>query len=417
MLNAGIPIEPVAGIALGLITDHNDPKKFQVITDMQATEDFYGEMDFKVAGTVNGITGIQMDTKLHGLTFDIIKEALRQGKQARESILDKMREVMPKANELSKYAPKIEITHIQPDQIGMLIGPGGKNIKEMFSKDIEELFNKKQYETISDIYSLLEGQALELFFSPDELEDGYTFFDRRFEVAYSLNEAKRTDEAQKVYESIDDPSSSVLNNLALIYERQGDMKKAKETITKSFKLTDGSNKLINRNKERMFSVKKNDVAKKTKAEPIQKPKLKWSDIEIKFTDENNIEILTNGKLKNKGDYETFGFKKADNISWEILRTLSYTKAKVQVNKEFYLTPENMFSKDAFSRSKDKKNLFQTYKSSLSKALCDYFDISDEPIPYDKAVMGYVPLLKITPEKELRNLEIQDTHSTQYLTDI
>ncbi len=289
--------------------------------------------------------------------------------------------------------------------------------KEMFSRDIEELFNKKQYETISDIYSLLEGQALELFFSPDELEDGYTFFDRRFEVAYSLNEAKRTDEAQKVYESIDDPSSSVLNNLALIYERQGDMKKAKETITKSFKLTDGSNKLINRNKERMFSVKKNDVAKKTKAEPIQKPKLKWSDIEIKFTDENNIEILTNGKLKNKGDYETFGFKKADNISWEILRTLSYTKAKVQVNKEFYLTPENMFSKDAFSRSKDKKNLFQTYKSSLSKALCDYFDISDEPIPYDKAVMGYVPLLKITPEKELRNLEIQDMHSTQYLTDI
>jgi polyribonucleotide nucleotidyltransferase len=143
MLNAGIPIEPVAGIALGLITDHNDPKKFQVITDMQATEDFYGEMDFKVAGTVNGITGIQMDTKLHGLTFDIIKEALRQGKQARESILDKMREVMPKANELSKYAPKIEITHIQPDQIGMLIGPGGKNINGIIAEtgaqiDIED---------------------------------------------------------------------------------------------------------------------------------------------------------------------------------------------------------------------------------------------------------------------------------------
>jgi polyribonucleotide nucleotidyltransferase len=143
MLNAGIPIEPVAGIALGLITDHKDDKKFQVITDMQATEDFYGEMDFKVAGTVNGITGIQMDTKLHGLTFDIIKEALRQGKQAREAILDKMREVMPKANELSKYAPKIEITHIQPDQIGMLIGPGGKNINGIIAEtgaqiDIED---------------------------------------------------------------------------------------------------------------------------------------------------------------------------------------------------------------------------------------------------------------------------------------
>ncbi len=143
MLNAGIPIEPVAGIALGLITDHKDDKKFQVITDMQATEDFYGEMDFKVAGTVNGVTGIQMDTKLHGLTFDIIKEALRQGKQAREAILEKMKEVMPKAQELSKYAPKIEITHIQPDQIGMLIGPGGKNINGIIAKtgaqiDIED---------------------------------------------------------------------------------------------------------------------------------------------------------------------------------------------------------------------------------------------------------------------------------------
>ena len=143
MLNAGVPIEPVAGIALGLITDHNDDKKFQVITDMQATEDFYGEMDFKVAGTVNGITGIQMDTKLLGLTFDIIEEALRQGKQARESILAKMKEVMPQANPLSKYAPKIEITHIKPEEIGMLIGPGGKNINGIIARtgaqiDIED---------------------------------------------------------------------------------------------------------------------------------------------------------------------------------------------------------------------------------------------------------------------------------------
>ncbi len=143
MLNAGVPIEPVAGIALGLITDHKDDKKFQVITDMQATEDFYGEMDFKVAGTVNGITGIQMDTKLHGLTFEIIEEALRQGKQARESILAKMKEVMPQANPLSQYAPKIEITHIKPEEIGMLIGPGGKNINGIIARtgaqiDIED---------------------------------------------------------------------------------------------------------------------------------------------------------------------------------------------------------------------------------------------------------------------------------------
>lgn len=140
LLDAGVPIEPVAGIALGLVS--ND-KKFQVITDMQAVEDFYGEMDFKVAGTKNGITGIQMDTKLNGLTFEIIEEALRQGKAAREGILAKMAEVAPKEIELSEYAPKIEITHIKPEEIGMLIGPGGKNINGIIAKtgaqiDIED---------------------------------------------------------------------------------------------------------------------------------------------------------------------------------------------------------------------------------------------------------------------------------------
>jgi polyribonucleotide nucleotidyltransferase len=140
LLNAGVPIEPVAGIALGLLS--ND-KKFQVITDMQATEDFYGEMDFKVAGTKNGITGIQMDTKLEGLTFEIIQEALRQGKKAREVILQKMHETAPEELEISKYAPKIEVTHIKPEEIGMLIGPGGKNINGIIARtgaqiDIED---------------------------------------------------------------------------------------------------------------------------------------------------------------------------------------------------------------------------------------------------------------------------------------
>lgn len=140
LLDAGVPVEPVAGIALGLVS--ND-KKFQVITDMQAVEDFYGEMDFKVAGTKNGVTGIQMDTKLTGLTFEIIEEALRQGKAAREGILAEMAKVMPKEIELSEYAPKIEITHIKPEEIGMLIGPGGKNINGIIAKtgaqiDIED---------------------------------------------------------------------------------------------------------------------------------------------------------------------------------------------------------------------------------------------------------------------------------------
>src|SRR4029078_13351523 len=125
LLDAGVPVEPVAGIAMGLLSSE---KKFQVITDMQAVEDFYGEMDFKVAGTKNGITGIQMDTKLTGLTFEIIEEALRQGKAARAGILEKMQKYMPTDMKISEYAPKIEVTHIKPEEIGMLIGPGGKNI-------------------------------------------------------------------------------------------------------------------------------------------------------------------------------------------------------------------------------------------------------------------------------------------------
>ena len=141
LLNAGVPLkEPVAGIALGLLSGE---KKFQVITDMRAIEDFYGDMDFKVAGTKNGVTAIQMDTKLEGLTFEIIEEALRQGKKAREFILSEMNKVIPGPGEISQYAPKIEVTHIQPDQIGMLIGPGGKNINGIIAKtgaqiDIEE---------------------------------------------------------------------------------------------------------------------------------------------------------------------------------------------------------------------------------------------------------------------------------------
>ncbi len=140
LLNAGVPIEPVAGIAMGLLSNGD---KFQVITDMRAVEDFYGEMDFKVAGTKNGVTGIQMDTKLQGLTFEIIEEALKQGKKAREVILAKMSEFIPKEVELSQYAPKIEVTHIKPEEIGLLIGSGGKTINGIIAEtgaqiDIED---------------------------------------------------------------------------------------------------------------------------------------------------------------------------------------------------------------------------------------------------------------------------------------
>ncbi len=131
LLNAGVPVEPVAGIAMGLLS--ND-KNFQVITDMRAVEDFYGEMDFKVAGTKNGITAIQMDTKLEGISFEIIKEALNQGKNARAVILEKMAEVAPKPGELSPYAPRVETIKIEPSEIGLLIGPGGKNINGIIAK-------------------------------------------------------------------------------------------------------------------------------------------------------------------------------------------------------------------------------------------------------------------------------------------
>lgn len=141
LLNAGVPlVEPVAGVAMGLLS--ND-KSFQVITDMRAVEDFYGEMDFKVAGTKSGVTAIQMDTKLSGLTFEIIEQALNMGKKARLEILQKMEKVIPSAGPLSPHAPRVEIMHIKPEEIGLLIGTGGKNINALIAKtgtqiDIED---------------------------------------------------------------------------------------------------------------------------------------------------------------------------------------------------------------------------------------------------------------------------------------
>ncbi len=164
MLNAGVPLKnPVAGIAMGLLSGED---KFQVITDMQAVEDFYGEMDFKVTGTKDGITAIQMDTKLDGLTFEIIEEALKQGKKAREFILAKMAETLPQAGEISQYAPKIEIVHIDPQNIGQLIGPGGKNINALIAKtgaqiDIEDdgtvMVSSTSDESIKETISVIQG--------------------------------------------------------------------------------------------------------------------------------------------------------------------------------------------------------------------------------------------------------------------
>ncbi|MBI4035556.1 polyribonucleotide nucleotidyltransferase [Candidatus Daviesbacteria bacterium] len=164
LFDAGVPIEPVAGIALGLLSNG---EKFQVITDMRAVEDFYGEMDFKVAGTKNGITAIQMDTKLEGITFEVIEEALRQGKAAREFILEQMSKSIAAPGEMSPHAPRVEIIHIKPEDIGALIGPGGKNINGIIAKtgaqiDIEDdgtvMVSATNPDSIKAALESIEGQ-------------------------------------------------------------------------------------------------------------------------------------------------------------------------------------------------------------------------------------------------------------------
>ena len=148
LMDAGVPIfAPVSGIAMGLVTNP-DASEFKVLTDLQGLEDFAGDMDFKIAGTQEGITAIQMDTKLAGLTWPIIEQTLTQAYKGRMFILDKMMEALdqPRA-ELSPFAPRIQAIMIDPARIGELIGPGGKNInriiteaggKEVISIDIED---------------------------------------------------------------------------------------------------------------------------------------------------------------------------------------------------------------------------------------------------------------------------------------
>ncbi|MBR4110827.1 MAG: polyribonucleotide nucleotidyltransferase [Clostridia bacterium] len=146
LMAAGVPIkEPVAGISTGLVTDENDRNRYVMITDIQGIEDFFGDMDFKVAGTKNGITAIQVDIKIDGLTMDIIKQAFERTKNARMYILDNiMLKAIPEARkEISKYAPKILTMSINPDKIKDVIGSGGKTINKIIAEtgakiDIED---------------------------------------------------------------------------------------------------------------------------------------------------------------------------------------------------------------------------------------------------------------------------------------
>ncbi len=133
LMHAGVPIKrPVSGIAMGLVTDG---KKHQILTDIQGMEDFLGDMDFKVAGTTKGITALQMDIKLEGISKDILATALKQARQGYMFILDKMLQTIDKPNEkLSQYAPKILQTRIEPDKIRDVIGPGGKMINQIIDE-------------------------------------------------------------------------------------------------------------------------------------------------------------------------------------------------------------------------------------------------------------------------------------------
>lgn len=158
LMDGGVPIKaPVAGIAMGLMYESDD--KYKVLTDIQGPEDHHGDMDFKVAGSRDGVTAIQLDVKVEGVPIKILGEAMRQSKKARVAILDVIEKEIPKARaEISANAPRILMTKIDPDKIGMVIGSGGKTIKEIKEKSGAEI-------TIEDdgtVYMTGKGDSAEL---------------------------------------------------------------------------------------------------------------------------------------------------------------------------------------------------------------------------------------------------------------
>jgi len=134
LMDAGIPIKrAVAGIAMGLVTD--DKGNYAILTDIEGIEDNYGDMDFKIAGTTEGITGLQMDTKLKGLSIEIVEKTLKQAKEARLFILDAMTQAIASSRpELSRFAPRMYKITVAPDKIGSVIGPGGKTIRSIIDE-------------------------------------------------------------------------------------------------------------------------------------------------------------------------------------------------------------------------------------------------------------------------------------------
>ena len=133
LMDAGVPIKaPVGGIAMGLVTDDQDSSRYAILSDIQGMEDALGDMDFKVAGTRRGVTALQMDIKVSGLTPEVFRRALEQARQGRMHILDKMEAALPGPREvMSTFDPRITTIHIHPDKIRDVIGPGGKTIRRI----------------------------------------------------------------------------------------------------------------------------------------------------------------------------------------------------------------------------------------------------------------------------------------------
>ena len=144
LMDAGVPVKDVvAGISVGLVTETDDKgqlKRYELLTDIIGSEDHFGDMDFKLCGTDNGVTGFQLDLKLRGVSHKIMAEAIGRAKEARTKILGIMRSAIDKPrSELSKYAPRIETIKINPEKIGALIGPGGKTIKGIVAETGAEI--------------------------------------------------------------------------------------------------------------------------------------------------------------------------------------------------------------------------------------------------------------------------------------
>ncbi len=135
LMDAGVPItEVIGGCAMGLVMDEENPQKFKVLTDIAGIEDFNGHMDFKVTGSEQGVTALQLDMKLKGLSADILAKALEQAKPARVHIISKMKEAISAPRpDLSPYAPRITSFKIKPDKIREVIGSGGKTINEIIA--------------------------------------------------------------------------------------------------------------------------------------------------------------------------------------------------------------------------------------------------------------------------------------------